>query len=129
MFQKNLFSKYALLCLSFCGLFFAANTAFAQGKREPLRISAEKFIAIKSVKDIARLLELPDTVEIQRFEITYYKKDTDPTTASNETAELDPATLKMVTWAVVGDTYYFDNLYIKTGEIVNRVARVCRIVE
>ena len=130
MLQSNFFSKYALLFSLFCGLFLATNTAFAQEKRGPERVSAQKFIAIQSTKDLARLLDLPDSVEIQRFEMTYHKKDTDPTTFLNETPELDANTKRMAQWAVPNDTYYFDNMYVKTGETVTRIGgRVCRIVE
>lgn len=124
------FGKNSLLCPLFLGLFFSFSTAaLAQNQRGAEQIAAAKFVAIKDLKDINQLLDLPETAEIQSFELTYHKKDADPVSITHEGGTINEPTLRIVQWAVANDTYYFDNLYIKEGGEIRKTAVVCRIVE
>jgi gliding motility-associated protein GldM len=48
--------------------------------------------------------------EIQGFEITYHKKREDPVTSQNVGTRMDSKSQLMLSRAMPGDTYYFDNI-------------------
>jgi BlaR1 peptidase M56 len=90
------------------------------------KVDAQKMINAHQNKDICAILGLPETVEIQRFELTYHKPDHDPMTTTSPYAD---GVRHLLVKAKAGDTYYFDQVVIKDGETMRYFSAVCKIVE
>ena len=130
MLQSNFFSKYALLFPLFCGLFFSFNNAiFAQQQGIKMFIPAKKLLNIKNMSGVNKILGLLPEAEIQSFELTLFKPDSDPITYGNHSPQLQDITQTMLQEATIGYVYYFDNVVLKDGKETYKISAKYTVVE
>jgi hypothetical protein len=91
--------------------------------------TAPVFLAINTMRDLAKAMNLSVNAEIQSFEINYRESpESEPITFLNTSAELLPETKRLILLAQKGSTYHFKNISLKQNGTLRFLSAFFKIV-